>query len=293
MSGDVADGGFVNLSPSLRLLVVEDNPTDAMLLRDLLSELRGIVYDVALAERLGEALQLLSASPYDLALLDLGLPDSQGLETFVRLHKAVPSIPVIVLTGLEDETVGVRALQLGSQDYLVKNQLQPALLAKAIRYAIERWTLLRTLEETRRKDEQAHELRTMGQLLQGRGTQVSSRIYGGGPLREEAPREFSRMVALYEAVLERALEERTFKTQERSSEMLHDLTAELGRLQASPRDVTEIHTVALRRAMDRSNVARAHAYLEEGRFTVLELMGNLAGLYRQFCGWAHGRVEAV
>lgn len=122
----------------LRVLLVEDNPTDVLLLEDALADLTAVKCDIVRVERLVDGLQQLRRTHFDVVLLDLGLPDSQGVDTFVRLHEAAPDVPVLVLTALDDELVGVNALQAGAQDYLVKRQVQPSLLVRSVRYAIER-----------------------------------------------------------------------------------------------------------------------------------------------------------
>ncbi|UVE65471.1 PAS domain-containing protein [Burkholderia pyrrocinia] len=122
----------------VRVLLVEDSPTDAFLIRETLSEVRDFVSALRHVERLSQAVDHFHAEHFDVALLDLGLPDSQGLDTFSRLHAAKPEVPIIVLTGLDDLSSGLLAIQEGAQDYLLKKDIQPALLGRAIRYAIER-----------------------------------------------------------------------------------------------------------------------------------------------------------
>ncbi len=122
----------------LHLLLVEDNPTDALLVREALTETPLVPFVVTRVERLTDGLQHLTAAHCDVVLLDLGLPDSQGLETLLTLRDAMPGVPIVVLTGLDDEELGLRAMQHGAQDYLVKGQVEGQLLVRAIRYAIER-----------------------------------------------------------------------------------------------------------------------------------------------------------
>lgn len=132
----------------LRVLLVEDNPGDARLIREFLSEAYDLRFEMTVVERLSEALELVQRQPFDVILLDLSLPDSQGLDTFHTLYAQVPEVPIVVLTGLADETVAVRAVEAGSEDYLVKGRLDSELLARAIRYALIRHEKLRErLEE--------------------------------------------------------------------------------------------------------------------------------------------------
>jgi len=121
-----------------RALVVEDNPADALLLEDVLRRIREAQFEITHVERLGDALASLAVAAYDVVLLDLGLPDSKGADTVTRLRQSQPGVPVVVLTGLDDEAVGISAVQLGVQDYLVKGNLTPHVLGRSIRYAIER-----------------------------------------------------------------------------------------------------------------------------------------------------------
>ncbi|MDH7485259.1 MAG: response regulator [Anaerolineae bacterium] len=122
----------------IRVLLVEDNPGDARLIREMLSEVREVTFDVQRADRLSASLERLAEGGIDVVLLDLSLPDSQGLETFARVYAQAPEVPVVLLTGLDDADLAVRAVREGAQDYLVKGQLDSGLLARAIRYAIER-----------------------------------------------------------------------------------------------------------------------------------------------------------
>ncbi|HVU22677.1 MAG TPA: PAS domain-containing protein [Opitutus sp.] len=145
------------MSPAgrFRILLVEDNPADVVLLRHAFSDQPNSAYELATASRLAEARDRLDpagrAEPCDLVLLDLGLPDSQGLATFTKLRTAAPDVPVLVLTGLNDEDTGIAAVQTGAQDYLVKGQIQPELLWRSVRYAIERHHHAAALERSERR----------------------------------------------------------------------------------------------------------------------------------------------
>ena len=121
---------------SVRVLLVEDNPGDARLVEILLSE-TGQEFDVKHVGTLGEALDELDRPP-KVVLLDLSLPDSAGLETVERMRRAAPQLPIVILSGRDDEEVALRALQSGAEDYLVKGQGDGDLISRSIRYSIER-----------------------------------------------------------------------------------------------------------------------------------------------------------
>lgn len=122
----------------IRILIVEDNPGDARLIQESLKDAKAAEFDTVHVERLADAIGKLQDEHFDAALLDLRLPDSQGIDTFDRVHEKAPQIPVVVLTGLVDETVAVSAVAHGAQDYLVKGQVDGDDLARSIRYAIAR-----------------------------------------------------------------------------------------------------------------------------------------------------------
>ncbi|MBV9895066.1 MAG: hybrid sensor histidine kinase/response regulator [Chloroflexi bacterium] len=127
----------------IRVLLVEDNPGDARLIREMLRDSgpRKSTMDLSFADRLSGGLERLRSEKFDLVLLDLTLPDSSGLETFESVHSAAPSVPIVVLSGLDDEAVAVRAVQFGAQDYLVKGQVDGGAILRSMRYAIERQRL--------------------------------------------------------------------------------------------------------------------------------------------------------
>ncbi len=123
----------------IRILLVEDNPADADLLKEqLIEECGEDAFDLVHAESLAEALDRLSKQGVDVVLLDLLLPDSHGLETFTAVYTQVPGMPIVVLSGFDDETTAAKAVREGAQDYLVKGQVDGHMLLRSMRYAMER-----------------------------------------------------------------------------------------------------------------------------------------------------------
>jgi signal transduction histidine kinase len=120
------------------LLLIEDNPGAVDLVRERLADVKGYLCRVTRAPDLPDGLAHLATERFDLVLLDLGLPDSQGPGTLERLLQTHVSIPIVVLTGLDDEEIGMAAVRKGAQDYLLKGQVSGPLLVRAIRYALER-----------------------------------------------------------------------------------------------------------------------------------------------------------
>lgn len=120
------------------VLLVEDNKADARLVEVLLTEAGRGAFSLKNAASLSQALGLLAATPFDAILLDLGLPDSAGLETYATIFNRAPETPIIILTGLEDEALALKAVHGGAQDYLSKSRLDGEPLSRSIKYAIER-----------------------------------------------------------------------------------------------------------------------------------------------------------
>ncbi|OHB78013.1 MAG: hypothetical protein A2W31_17920 [Planctomycetes bacterium RBG_16_64_10] len=125
-------------SQRFQVLLVEDNPSDARLIRELLAGAKRGRFDVVTVERLATGLAALRGGSYDTVLLDLSLPDSQGIDTFLAIQQQNPTIPIVVLSGLEDEELMLKAVHEGAQDYLVKADIDTNLLERALRYAVER-----------------------------------------------------------------------------------------------------------------------------------------------------------
>ena len=134
--------------PALQILVIEDSQTDVLLLKEALSRDAFNSFALTIAERLSSGLETLRKRKFDLILLDLGLPDSQGLETFQKLHVEFPEIPVVVLSGLLNEQIALKAVQSGAQDYLVKGPTSWEIASRAVRHAIERHQTQIALRET-------------------------------------------------------------------------------------------------------------------------------------------------
>jgi signal transduction histidine kinase len=132
-----------------RVLLVEDNPAEARLIREMIADAATGEFSIEHVERLGEALSRLQQQGAEAVLLDLTLPDSRGLETVERVREQSPRVPIVVLTGLEDDSIGVEAVKCGAQDYLAKSHAGGDLLTRTLRYAIERQRVRIELQEAR------------------------------------------------------------------------------------------------------------------------------------------------
>ena len=260
----------------IKVLLVEDSADDADLLVEALAEVSSARFRVDQVERFDTMLEYLDNEQFDIVLLDLSLPDSQGIETFVRIRGQAPGVPVVVLTGLDDETVAVRALHEGAQDYLVKGKLDSDVLVRSIRYALERHRLQVELGQVRQQEQQEQEFRSLEQLSRAPRPTAATPASGPAPLRESRPDSFDELVRGYEELLGLALEEQAYKMEHNIAEKLSVMGGQLGVLNAGPRDVVMIHSTALKRKAGAVNPQEMAAFIEEGRLMVLGLMGCLA-----------------
>ncbi|MBI4965951.1 MAG: sigma 54-interacting transcriptional regulator [Desulfomonile tiedjei] len=133
-------------SQEVKILLVEDNPIDADVLREQLSDVESPTYVVSNVQRLSDAVERLAEERFDLILLDLGLPDSQGIDTFLQTQRAAQGVPIVVMSGLDDEVLAVEAVRTGAQDYLVKGFGDTGLLIRSLNYAVQRQQLITELE---------------------------------------------------------------------------------------------------------------------------------------------------
>ena len=152
----------------ISVLLVEDNNGDARLVQEALTESSRVAFRIERSDRLSAATARLGREVFDVILLDLTLPDSWGLDTFLKVREVAPQTPVMVLTGHDDETLGMMAVQQGAQEYLVKGQASGPLIVRCLRYAIERHRLQENLRGLTLTDEPTG-------LLNKRGFTILSR----------------------------------------------------------------------------------------------------------------------
>jgi two-component system cell cycle sensor histidine kinase/response regulator CckA len=139
---------------STRILLVEDNPLDVRIIKEILPRGGESSFELTHADRLSKGIEILAAGGIDVVLLDLNLPDSRGLDTFDTVLAQGMKVPIVIISGVGDETVALEALKRGAQDYLVKGELSTHIISRSIRYAIERKQIEEELKKAREELEQ-------------------------------------------------------------------------------------------------------------------------------------------
>ncbi len=267
---------------TVEILLIEDNPGDAGLIVQMLEGSSALNFHLQVEEDLSSGVNRLGDDHFDLILLDLDLPDCQGLETLRQVHSRTSAVPIVVLTGQADEDLGIEAVRNGAQDYLTKQEIDGRRLLRSIRYALDRHRMQEELQEDRERDWREREHRSLEEIARSSRPSAIARAYGKAPLKESSPSRFSEIVERYDRLLEMALEQKEFKVEHNLSRDLKKIAEEIGALGCTPLDVIEIHASALERKSQEVRGKRLRAFEEEGRLQVLRLMGFLVSFYRQY-----------
>lgn len=256
------------------LLLVEDNPADAELVSEMLDTgARPGEYDILHVQKLVDAEELLNSRPVDVVLLDLRLPDASGLDGVKTLLNTLPELPIVVLTGMDDEELALACIDAGAQDYLSKEEMKPLLLKRAIGYAITR------LREAQLRDLRATLGRYRHLSSDGTTTAVTAMTAGLVPVRDRNTETFRKMAGQYSQLLAQYLEQLGYK-KEKPRDFMASLVTRLGDLGAGPRDLIDLHVAALECVVHVEGIEKARAFVVEGRLLALEMMGLLVDYYR-------------
>ena len=272
-----------------KLLLIEDNPGDVRLIQELLSasdERHYLVEDVG---ALDAACSLMCSQSFDAILLDLALPDSEGIETLREVRESCPQVPVVVLTNGSSRDDALAMLQAGAQDYLLKGDFNSELLSRSIRYAIERNRLTLDLADTRSEVERQRSLSGLEKLAAPRSTQATAESYGEVSLHSANPEVFRLLTEEYGALLKGAVDQQAYRDVPDLQSRIRGYAQKLGALRATPRDVVQIHTTAFKARTGSANFRKREIFNTEGQLLLIETMGFLALYYRMYMGPAPHR----
>jgi response regulator RpfG family c-di-GMP phosphodiesterase len=268
-------------SEPINILLVDDHPANLLALEAIFS---GQGYNLVKANSGNTALECLLKEDFAVVLLDVQMPGLDGFETaaLIREREHSRHTPIIFLTAINTSDAHVtKGYSLGAIDYLFK-PIVPEILKAKVAVFVDLVKKTRELELTRQREHQDREIRAFEQLSESVPIPVSSQAFGLTSLNKSVPQLFDEFVQRYSDLLDRALEQRAYKVEYNISESLRSIADKLGFLRASPRDVAELHTSAIKKKLKVANVQAAKAYIEEGHLMAFELMGYLVSYYRSF-----------
>lgn len=261
-----------------QVLLVEDELADIYTIQNMLSDVESAFFqqgfELTCAETLDRAKQILSEKKFDVILLDLVLPDSRKINNLQQLQAIDPSVPIIVQTALEDDVIAVKALELGACGYLPKVSSDRDLLLYAIRSAIERSQQLANLQQL----PSDREIDVLENLLKDA---IDLKSIESDSLKESTPDIFSELEQKYNQLIDRFVEQKIYQVEYTISGQINVLIEQLGYLQATPRDLIELHMSVIKQKQSISK-KKSQAFVVEGRYLLLELMGKLAAYYRRY-----------
>ena len=268
----------------IKVLLIEDDPDDRLLFQEMLDEAEENDFEVETADRLDEGLQRVSDETFDVIILDLTLPDSQGVETVGSARFRAPHVPIIVLTGLDDQTVAMKSLRTGAQDYLVKNKVDSDSLERSIRYAMERQRLERELERAQHLEgdtwTRAQAVRDYHHLV---SMSEDDRLSPEGetaeePLPEPDSKALHGLLQQYRDFVVSYVH--TIRLSEDwPREALQKLVADLTEEGARARDVVRLHLCVLTDFSQRAMPAEYQSFSTDSRLALAEVLGQLADAY--------------
>ncbi len=267
-----------------KVLLIEDNPGDVRLVQTLLCGDRQSRYALVDVPELEAAQVLLSTQTFDVVLVDLGLPDSEGIATLRKLIDLHFDIPVIVLTGDLSEEQSIGLIKAGAQDYLTKGHIDRELLQRSVDYAIERYRLHAELNQSRRDAERQRELLHLEKLSTARHASATADSFGELSLRIADPKIFELLVEEYGVFILEAMEQRIHGEIPGLESRIQGFAQRLGALRGKPKDLTEIHVAACRAAMKNAKQRRREGISSESQLLLIEIMGYLALYYRTYMG---------
>lgn len=255
------------------LLLVQNHSADADLIEELLDWTNVDHYQVIRATRISETEQKLREHPVDVVLLDLSLATDDGAETVRAVAAACGDVPIIVLTGIEDEELALACIAAGAQDYLFKREMHTSSLRRAIGYAIlrRREAQVRELQETLA----CH--RALSSITAE--TTVTAALSGTGAVRLRHPEDFLALVNDYNGLLSRYLEQLIVR-KDKPRDQMEKLVTRLGDAGGGPRDLLDVHVAALDEVICGRETEQTKSLAVEGRLLALEMMGLLVDYYR-------------
>lgn len=262
----------------IKVLLIEDNLPDAGLIKEYLNNANNIKTDLVEARNLTNGLNYLSKENFDLVLLDLYLDDSFGLDTFNKTQFIFPELPIIVLTGLKDKEIGVKAIENGAQDYLIKGDINDEILEHAIYYAIERKKYESELNQFRQKQVFYNEMEIIKSLSQEELSNKNNYLI---PTQKSTKKEFNNLVRIFENLLEQSTQQLDLSSPLTTKDnKLNSLIYKMGSCYGGTQEILEIYKIALNNKIARGTKIKNEMYLEQGHLLLLKILSRLLNYYK-------------
>lgn len=268
----------MNDKPKLSVLLIEDNLAEAELIQEYLSNQFNLNFNHA--QRLSVGLDILNTENVDVLLLDLTLPDSQGFDTFLTPFFKFPNLPVIVLTGLEDEKLASRITVTGAKGYLVKNNLTELLLAQTIKYAIETQKLQLSLLKMQSKELFNDEMDHL-QTIFDDSFEKNASLKLFRSIRQDSAEIFESLLKQYTSIIKNhfGVKRKEYSKNEFKRDLLQ-FSYYLYTLNADTIDLLEIHRKTLESNPDLQDKIPSQFFLEETKNLLIQLFGYTLSIYR-------------
>lgn len=258
---------------TVKLLLVEDNPGDARYLKEILKDVRQVNFEIDQAERMTKTIVYLEQGKYDVILLDLGLPDSHGFETFEQVHNHSPGTPIVILSGNKDSRLAARAVESGAQDFQIKGEIEEKALVRSIRYAIKR-QIIRDKMDLTNKSNARKTTSSQAVGLQASASLQPTEVDYSKALKERDVRNFTQLTKKYRELLTNAFTRPKCDARSDLSRVLQLFAKELGYLKSSSDDFLEIHASSL------SSITQQNSDTNRvSQLMFLEVLGYLSSHY--------------
>lgn len=268
------------MKKEVNILIVEDNPGDIDIIKELLSSPSNLRVNLLEANSLKAAKEHCDKTKCDLILLDLGLPDSQGMETFNKMSAAAQDVPIIVLTGLEDDILAEKLIGSGAQDYLVKGRFDSFQLMHSIQFSIQRNNFTKYLLKIESKNSDEYDNSILKNYSESNQSEITSNLYASVKLSKASKEIFLSQVAGLEEILMQNFESKFLKTDFNISEELEKMAHQIGHFNGTAKDVVEIYVTALHNIKLKESDKITSVISSDGKIILVELMGYLASFYQ-------------
>jgi FixJ family two-component response regulator len=258
------------------VLIVDDDVAVGRLLQEVLTA----QFNALAVSSPRKALDLVKERDVAVVVADQRMPEMSGLELLSEVRRLAPTAVGVLITAHADLQAAMQAINSAQVlGFITKPWDEDELLVVMQRAVDAHLTLDQLRRATARRE---RELTLFEQLADSAPAPITAQRFGVLPLRDSLPREFDRLADTYSRILGMALEQRAFKVDRHVGQELNDLADRLGQLSAGPRDVVDLHVAALRDRLARATPEEASALSDEGRFLVLELMGDVVTYYRSY-----------